>query len=360
MIEERQDSTRNLGESYFEGLLSYVDQEGLAVRIIEAARRLENKYPVLSNLNSSVDLIRPRIGAICKTVSPDELDRKGSLLGGQPFLSQRFPVPISSRQKQAMAPLAQLDLDSITDAISEDVGSGLLQIWLSPGYWGSEPLLGDHYVRVIPNECVRRTRILLGHPKYRDGRLVGSKPDELEPLTTRSRPIAGESEQFRRRHYWDGVAGFDWTLSEFGDDGSEDEAMNTGSPTQIVGWEPSGFTIPEGSTDNSLWETFALDADILSHLEGLECEKDYKFICESIVRPRLNPICSLFDTYWGFHQIIYGPTIHYGEDSKSWDWKPLFAFPGPLSPYPSDDHMVFYRKTNDGFEYAGACRRWGD
>ncbi len=52
------------------------------------------------------------------------------------------------------------------------------------------------------------------------------------------------------------------------------------------------------------------------------------------------------------------PACKSTEEALNWNWKPLLAFSGPLSQVVSDDHMVFYRKCDDGFEYAGAICRW--
>ncbi|MEX0709398.1 MAG: hypothetical protein WD078_15690 [Woeseia sp.] len=94
------------------------ESESKAKQLLAAVRRLERKFPELTELPSGASAVRQRFEALCKPVKLENLDPRGSLIGGIPFLSPKYPEPesdeasVEGRQYSVgMAPLAQLDLD---------------------------------------------------------------------------------------------------------------------------------------------------------------------------------------------------------------------------------------------------------
>lgn len=339
------------------------ESEQKAKELLSAVSRLEEKFPELKRVNSGVSAVRSRFEATCKPVKPEELDRRGSLIGGMPFTSREFPEPeydlggsMEARRSSAgMAPLAQLDLDQISDYIGEAVGSGLLQVWMQPGLWGQEPYLGDLMIRLVPRHVVERTKVLLESSIEEDIEWFDAKAAELELLRIVDPKRAEEDEEVYQEHYWSGMDGLDWTLSVFSDYEKWNSLGRFGAPLQIVGWQPAGFTIPPSRIDPSIWD---LPDDFDDRFPTLSDDPDYKIVCEILGRFPERPKCALFDIYYDFHNPLYGNELYYGEDSVGWSWRPLFAFPGPLSDRVDDEHVIFYRESDDGFEYAGASMRW--
>jgi hypothetical protein len=62
-------------------------------------------------------------------VNEEAIDRKANMFGGQPFTSEKHPWPLTENGSPYY-PLAQLDLQQISDLQNIDLGSGLLQVWL--------------------------------------------------------------------------------------------------------------------------------------------------------------------------------------------------------------------------------------
>lgn len=325
------------------------ESELVAKELLAAAERLEARYPALKAFSSSISSVRQRYEAVCERVSRSELDRKGSLIGGAPFLSADYP-------NLDMAPLVQLDLDEILKATGERVGTGLLQVWMPCDIWGQEPYLGDLHIRVVPREVVDHTTDLEAGPDFVDEEWLAKKEAEHEILEIVDPRRAAEDEEIYMDHYWSGSAGFDWTLSEFSDSEDSTALGNCGAPQQITDWQPAGFTIPPGTNYGCLWNWD--DIEIEKSIPSLFEDPDYKTICGILSRWSEGPRCALFDVYSDFYGTVYGSESWYGKGSADWNWRPLFAFPGPLSRRVSDEHMVFYREVGDEFEYAGACMRW--
>jgi hypothetical protein len=281
-------------------------------------------------------------------VSTSELDRRGSLIGGVPFLSSKYP-------DLNLAPLAQLDLDNISNTTGENVGSGLLQVWMPTDLWGQTPNLGDLHLRLIPREAVDGTPELLAGSNIEDAKWIERKAAELEVLRIIDPSRAQEDEEIYQEHYWSGVAGFDWTLSVFSDYENSYSLGKFGAPQQIVDWRPAGFTIPDASIDGSIWD---IPDDFHDSFPDLMDDPDFGTICEIMEASPVHPRCALFDVYYDFFRPLYGLESYYGDGSVGWNWRPLFAFPGPISDRVDDQHVVFYRKSDGQFEYAGASMRW--
>ena len=339
------------------------ESEQKAKELLSAIGRLEKKFPELKKVNSGVSAVRRRFEATCKQVTPEELDRRGSLIGGMPFTSPEFPEPecnlggsMEARQISAgMTPLAQLDLDQISGCIGEAVGSGLLQVWMQPGLWGQEPYLGDLMIRLVPRHVVERTEVLLESSIEEDVKWFEEKAAELQVLKIVDPKRAEEDEEVYQEHYWSGMDGLDWTLSVFSDYEKWNSLGRFGAPQQIVGWRPAGFTIPPIG-NYGMWDWN--EEDFERRFAKLFDDPDYEVVCNILNEFPERPRCALFDVYSDFSNSVYGNEIYYGKDSAEWRWRPLFAFPGPLSDRVDDEHVIFYRESDDGFEYAGASMRW--
>lgn len=343
----RRITMQSKGDSVHTGNSSPVAvQERYALEVLAAANRLMEKYPVLREHNHAVDTIRPRYAALCEEVAMKDLDRKGSFIGGMPFISRSYPG------LDYWAPLAQFNLDQISEAIAEDVGSGLLQVWMVPGHWGQIPHLGAHGIVVIPRNSVDRTRVILDHPECPGGEWLASRKADIDAFEGRT---VKDEKRVHRQHYWDGVNGLDWTFSEFAPVIDWHSSEIKGAPQQIVGWEAAGYTIPIGSLDGALWE---IDEGVCEEFPGLDDDADYKLVFKACNKYREPLRCALFEVYYDFFATIYGSEIFYDDEALNWDWKPLVAFSGPISRVVSDDHMIFYRRVADGFEYSGAICRW--
>jgi len=66
---------------------------------------------------------------ITTTIHAKSIDRTGSMFGGFPYTSKRFPWPRNNKG-QALCPLVQINLDTVKDVTSQYFGTGLLQVWL--------------------------------------------------------------------------------------------------------------------------------------------------------------------------------------------------------------------------------------
>ena len=338
------------------------ESEQKAKELLSAISRLEKKFPELREVNSATCAVRPRFAGICKPVTIEELDRRGSLIGGMPFLSPEYPEPKSDfgrregRQFSAgMSPLAQLDLDQISDCIGEDIGSGLLQVWMWPGLWSPDPSLGDLETRLVPRDVVDNTDVLFESSIKEDAEWFKEKAAELEVLKLVDPKRAKENEEIFQEHRRSGMDGLDWTLSEFSDFENWNSIGRFGAPQQIVDWQPAGYTIPMPRIDPSIWD---LPDDFSERFPTLNKDPDYKIVCDIIEGVREHPFCALFDVYYDFYNTLYGNELYYGDESVGWSWRPLFAFPGPLSNLATDEHVIFYRVAEEGFEYAAASVRW--
>ena len=333
-----------------------------ANKLLDAVARLETKYPTLKELSSSFIAVRPRYKASLKSVSPEQLDRRGSLIGGAPFLSKEYPVPKKTaaapagNKKVPMAPLLQLDLEEVSKIADEDLGDGLLQLWMRCGQWGTAND-GDSEIRIIPRKDVTKTKTLLDLPERSANADLDAKLAEIAPLNKRTpKKYTDALETIRFEHHWDGgLEGFDWTLSVFAEEIDSFKPDESAASLQIVGWEPDGFTIPLD------WEFWYVDREYRhKYPDGLEDETDFKTIEEITSRHGFHaPLCSLFELDPQFSNtvifVLDKPPI-----DRSRLWRPLIAFAGPLSGagFVQDQHMLFYRRKTSRFEFLHECYRW--
>lgn len=322
------------------------ESEQKAKELLCAIGRLEQKFPQLRGMKSGVSAVRQRFEAISKPVMPGKLDRRGSLIGGVPFLCEDYPG-------LDMAPLLQLDLDAVSAVAGESVGSGLLQAWMPFGLWGQQPCLGDLHTRVIPRDVVDDTPVLMQAANSEDAEWYATKAAEIEVLKIVDPIRAEENEEIYQEHYWSGVDGVDWTLSRFSDYENWNSLGRFGAPRQIVEWQPAGYAIPP-TGNYGIWDSD--EEEFEGRFPRLFDDPDYEVICGIVGVSQEHPICALFDVYSDFDVIVYGNEYCCGDDAGG--WRPLFAFPGPLSDCLDDQHVIFYRAAGNDFEYIGTCMRW--
>ena len=344
--------------------------------LLEAAARLEAKYPVLKKLESSVGTIRPRYKAILKKIPAEKLDRRGSLIGGPPFLTEKYPAPWvwsevagETEKKLAMAPLLQLDLAVVSELAGERLGTGLLQLWMpEDGNWFPEPYLSQSGIRIVPRREVDRASALLDLPRRSADTKVQDDLAKMEQYkeTDQKTYLHNRRHIISGYHYDEGTAGFDWTNSACAGEFDSFELEKTGAPLQIVGWKSDGLVIPPSSysfgldEETGLWNIHddVMDQIPDSLLDDNDFNKVLDIVCETSVYSRRH--CSLFDIYKDFESELFSD-LESEPTRRSWLWRPLIAFRGPMS-HPGgisrDDHVVFYRRKNRRVDFSHANIRW--
>jgi hypothetical protein len=86
------------------------------------------QYVTLEKLERLKQLV-PVWAIETERVNEEGIDRKANMFGGQPFTSDKHPWPLNE-SGSPYYPLAQIDLQQISDLQKMDFGSGLLQVWL--------------------------------------------------------------------------------------------------------------------------------------------------------------------------------------------------------------------------------------
>ena len=322
--------------------------------LLEAAAQLEARYPFLKRYPSGAIAIRRRFRAVLKRVSDKNLDRRGSLIGGAPFLSKSYPV------LQGMAPLLQVDLGAISKVANEKFGSGLLQVWMPEGewgFWGDTPYLHQSHVRVIPKNVVSKTKSLLDMP-HRPG---GSVNDADQSLLDKIDPNKAKWERdksIRDYHHDEGVAGYDWSLSCYGGYVKNFKPDRSAAPQQIVKWIPDGFSTNVGR-EAGIWGIPEEEWD--DNFDALCDDPDFAKVDEiACKQPRgswwIRP-CTLFGMRDKFLETLYLDNSDRPRQRNKM-WRPLLEFAGPLGNGDVvDDHMVFYRRSGRRVEFAHGCIR---
>jgi hypothetical protein len=296
----------------------------------------------------------PRFVPVLKSVAPGKLDRKGSVIGGCGFVSESYPTPESridtrslldkldgkkprSIKRRPMAPLVQLDLEQIKASTGEDVGKGLLQVWLPWDCWGQGQAT---YCRTIPRGMVSKTKPLKACRLPRTPMCVdqGYDPAELEVLDEID-PDAAETLRYNIR-YWGAVSGFSWELNEeeYGE-----------FPKQIVGWKQNGYVLPQWDSVN-VW---SLDLDGWG--QGAQYLRKASELAEAQSLQRVS--IGLFED--DSNEAQFWPLEDRDTPAVVNGWRPLFSFHGPaVFCSVSDSHFIMFRRRAGRFEYASACTRW--
>jgi len=329
-----------------------------AVFLLAGIRRLEDKFPYLKELGSIAPAIQPNYGAIIQEVEPHLVDRKGSLLGGPPFLSKRFPM------RGDKAPMLQLDLAEASRVTNEDLGDGLLQLWINVPGWGFDGGEDEGAIRIIPRHIVAATKHLLDVPEREAAK-------DLERTLARIKAEYAEKDEELEKKIKDALAGHlsappgnGETLEEKINDALYEyrwqeelagvwfdyPSFKPSPPLQITGWEASGYTFPDEEAE--FWDPCSFERALPQEVYEdpiFMTMKVIKAVAEGMeARNPNNSLCTLF-----------GRT-HYTSDSYFWsdkpDWRPLVGFDGPLR-HCIDEHTVFFRGTPGRFEYGGAGGR---
>ena len=141
--------------------MSYKLKERL-LRIIETGDLQSNQ---VAGLRVLAPLIRPVYVPVIEERAHVNLDRTSSFFFGLPWTSEEFPWPDtcenSGFEYYLGGPLLQLNLDQLGIATGEDVGSGLLQVFLpqqsySFAAYGRDGTGIEAAVRVIPARAIER------------------------------------------------------------------------------------------------------------------------------------------------------------------------------------------------------------
>jgi predicted DNA-binding WGR domain protein len=209
------------------GQQSNLSEGQAAVFLLAAARQLEEKYPDLKEWESFAPAIQPRYEAICEDVEPNLANRKGSGLGRLPFLSKRFPM------LKTHVPMLQLDLDEASRVTNEDLGNGLLQVWMPGEMWGYGQELSAKCIRIIPRHIVRSTKHLIDVPEHQ------AVTDLVQNICEEG--VDHWESDYSEELWLEQVDGNLWRL-----DGDVAHYKPI-QALQITGWNAVGYSIPKDS-----------------------------------------------------------------------------------------------------------------
>lgn len=94
---------------------------------IGVAKRLKKSTTELQNLYEELNAVSELFGISTKNLPYDKVDRFSSMLSGPFFVSKKYPVPVVDSRE--MFPVVQFDLAVLSQALEDDIGSGLFQLW---------------------------------------------------------------------------------------------------------------------------------------------------------------------------------------------------------------------------------------
>jgi len=135
--------------------MNSVDLENLKRRLLDLATKGSTKPNAAAGLRVLTKLIRPTYVPIIEKCELRSLDRSRSMIFGVPWTSEEYPWPLYN--DYPAGPLVQLDLDDVSAAIGETIGSGFLQVFLPDDYlaaYGRDGNGIDAIMRVIPKSTV--------------------------------------------------------------------------------------------------------------------------------------------------------------------------------------------------------------
>lgn len=121
---------------------------GLAGKISDAMSRFDeqsDEWHELNGLKNTFLAFRWAYPIKLKPITAVKCDRTQGLIGGPLFTSQEFPWP--EKEGRYREPIAQFYLEEVGPLEREDLGEGLLQLWVGPGR-------EDYLIRVIPSSVV--------------------------------------------------------------------------------------------------------------------------------------------------------------------------------------------------------------
>ena len=155
--------------------------------LLAGIRRLEDKFPYLKELGSVAPAIQPNYGAIIQEVEPHLVDRKGSLLGGPPFLSKRFPMRGDSGLCFSLTWLKHRGSPTkISGTACSSYGINV------PG-WGFDGGEDEGAIRIIPRHIVAATKHLLDVPERQAAK------DLKQTLARIKADYAGKGEELEKK-----------------------------------------------------------------------------------------------------------------------------------------------------------------
>lgn len=298
---------------------------------------------LIKGIDYLIAAVTPRFEPIMKHVAPEELDRRGSLIGGCPFTSRNYPTPRNEYKfrgvNEPMAPLVQLNLDDIWRATGKTFGSGLLQLWL-PGKSYGENLSTP--CRVVPRLSAVRTKRLVPcakrlNPYYLEE--MGGASDRSELDILRAVDPEAAQQQENEMEYFDALGGFDWGGSRLGLRRRDSLTAKGRAPQQIVGWKSMGWVLPH-------------DCDVEEVLESVDSDTEWEAAVELA---RADEKCN-----YGLCEVNADSSQNSLNDKYSlWNgWLPLFSFQGPFANGScSDNQTIVYRKKGKKFEYGAVFSR---
>jgi hypothetical protein len=117
----------------------------------EAAQKLGVQAEEWQNLSDELSAVSEVFSVTTKTVPYVKVNRRGCLLSGPFFVSKEFPIPIGATGQ--MHPLVQFDLAILSKALSDDCGSGLLQLWY-------DTKSQKELIRIIPMAAIETQDLL--------------------------------------------------------------------------------------------------------------------------------------------------------------------------------------------------------
>jgi len=94
---------------------------------IEAVQKTTSQTEEWQNLSDELSAVSEVFSVTTKAVPYAKVNRRGCLLSGPFFVSKEFPVPVGVSGE--MYPLVQFDLATLSKALGDDCGFGLLQLW---------------------------------------------------------------------------------------------------------------------------------------------------------------------------------------------------------------------------------------
>ena len=224
------------------------------------------------------------------------------------------------------APMLQLDLDEASRVTNEDLGHGLLQVWMPEGQWGDNREFDAKCIRIIPRQVVRATKHLLDIPENRAVTDLLQKISEQDP-EERSQ----EEQEYGLSKYesqlWDEKINGNWW--DIRHEVGRDVLIEA---KQITGWKAAGYLLPSNVSEDDFWG------------DGLP-QKVY----DDPILKAMSEVCNVNhkpSSWW--RGCLFGKSYYVYEYLG---WRPLFAFDGPMRDPCVDDHTVFFRQTAGGFEY---------
>jgi hypothetical protein len=219
--------------------------------------------------------------------------------------------------------MLQLDLDEASRVTNEDLGNGLLQVWMPGEMWGYGQELSAKCIRIIPRHIVRSTKHLIDVPEHQ------AVTDLVQNICEEG--VDHWESDYSEELWLEQVDGNLWRL-----DGDVAHYKPI-QALQITGWNAVGYSIPKDS--GGFW--------------GGATPQE---VFDDPIHQAMDEIITAFDELPPWHQAcLFGQSSYVTVEPG---WRPLFAFNGPVEDPCVDDHTVFFRRTAGRFEYKYVTSRF--